>query len=76
MAYVAYNIFMEVATTLVTLASKFFIPYIFTMDFKCAHYISKCISLIHKPNTKCHLGWTNERYSTLKVKPKHKIGLF
>ncbi len=32
--------------------------------------------LVHKPSTKCHLGWANEKGLTLKAKPKHKIGLF
>ncbi len=40
------------------------------MDPKCALYINKYIWLVHKPSTKCHLGWANERSSTLKVKPK------
>ncbi len=46
------------------------------MDLKCALYISKCIWLVHKPSTKRHLGWANEKGSTLKDKPKNKIGLF
>ncbi len=43
------------------------------MAFKCAFYISKCIWLVHKPSTKCHLGWANERGSTLKLNPKTKL---
>ncbi len=46
------------------------------MDSKCPLYINKCILLVHKSSTKCHLGWANERGSTLKAKPKNKIRLF
>jgi len=52
----------------------YFISFVFYS--KCSHYISKCICLVLKPSTKCHLGWGNERGWTLKAKPKHQIGLF
>jgi hypothetical protein len=67
---------MYVVSTFVAFTIECFITLFFAMDSKCALYISNCIWLVHKPSTKCHLGWANERGSTLKAKPKYKIGLF
>jgi hypothetical protein len=70
---------MQVVITLVALAIDFFIPYIFALDSKYAHYISKFICFVHETYTKCHLRWANERGLTLKVKrlnPNTKLDYF
>jgi hypothetical protein len=66
---------MYVVITLVAFEIKF-LSHSFALDSKCAHYISKCICFVHKPSTKVHLGWLNDRSLILKIKFKHKIRLF
>jgi hypothetical protein len=51
-------------------------PIFFGLHSQHALYIIRCISLVHKPSTKCNLGWANGKCLTLKAKPKNKIGWF
>jgi hypothetical protein len=48
--------------------NKLLYPIFFALDSKCAHYITKFICFVYEANTKCHLGWANEKGSTLKAK--------